>query len=88
MGRAVHIHFKIRTYDASNSKTSEFTSQWFFNDDLSDTVFQQAPYSSHGTRDTRNAADSIYSQSGGQTLLTLTPSGNGYASTFGISMQI
>jgi protocatechuate 3,4-dioxygenase beta subunit len=87
MGRAVHIHFKIRTYDGSSSKTSEFTSQFFFDDALSDTVFQQAPYSSHGNRDTRNSADSIYGQSGGQTLLTLTPSGNGYASTFGISLQ-
>src|SRR5712692_9688370 len=31
MGRAVHIHFKIRTYDGT-SQTSTFTSQFFFDD--------------------------------------------------------
>jgi protocatechuate 3,4-dioxygenase beta subunit len=86
MGRAVHIHFKIRTYDGT-SKTAEFTSQFFFDDALSDTVFQQTPYSSHGARDT-NASDSIYGQSGGNTLLTLGPSGNGYSGAFGVSMQV
>jgi protocatechuate 3,4-dioxygenase beta subunit len=86
VGRAVHIHFKIRTYDGS-SQTSAFTSQFFFDDAQSDAIYQQAPYNSRGSRDTRNSSDSIYGQSGGQTLLTLSPSGNGYASTFGISLQ-
>jgi protocatechuate 3,4-dioxygenase beta subunit len=88
MGRAVHIHFKIRTYDGSSSKTSEFTSQFFFDDPQTDAIYQQAPYSSRGSRDTRNSADSIYGQSGGQTLLTLTPSRSGYAGSFGISLQV
>ena len=87
MGRAVHIHFKIRTYDGS-SQTSTFTSQFFFDDAQTDAIYQQAPYSSHGSRDTRNSGDSIYGQSAGNTVLTLTPSGNGYASSFGIGMHI
>ena len=37
-GRTVHIHFKIRT-----TSGHDFTSQWFFDDGLSDTVFAQAP---------------------------------------------
>ena len=86
-GRAVHIHFKIRTYDGSNNKTAEFTSQFFFDDSLSDTVFEGAPYSGRGSRDTRNANDSIYGQSAGDTLLNLTPSGEGYAASFGVSLQ-
>jgi hypothetical protein len=36
-GRAVHIHFKIRT--SLNDNGYEFTSQFFFNDSLSDQVF-------------------------------------------------
>jgi protocatechuate 3,4-dioxygenase beta subunit len=87
MGRAVHIHFKIRTYDGS-SQTSTFTSQFFFDDAHTDAIYQQAPYSSRDSRDTRNSADSIYGQSAGNTVLTLTRSGNGYASSFGISMQM
>jgi protocatechuate 3,4-dioxygenase beta subunit len=58
-GRAVHIHFKLRLY-AGSSKTYEFTSQFFFNDTLTDSVYSQSPYSSRGSRDTRNASDRIY----------------------------
>jgi protocatechuate 3,4-dioxygenase beta subunit len=58
-GRAVHIHFKLRLY-AGSSKTYEFTSQFFFDDTLTDSVYTQSPYSSRGTRDARNANDGIY----------------------------
>ena len=58
-GRAVHIHFKLRLY-AGSSKTYEFTSQFFFDDTFTDSVYTQAPYSSRGSRDTRNASDGIY----------------------------
>jgi protocatechuate 3,4-dioxygenase beta subunit len=70
-GRAVHIHFKIRTTGADGN-AYEFTSQLFFPDDLSDQVFTQAPYTGHsGDRDTRNEADSIYNQAGSQMILDL-----------------
>jgi protocatechuate 3,4-dioxygenase beta subunit len=58
-GRAVHIHFKLRLF-AGSTKTYEFTSQFFMDDSLSDTVYTQSPYSSRGTRTTRNANDGIY----------------------------
>ena len=45
-GRAVHIHFKVR------SSGLEFTSQLFFTDEMNATVFAQAPYSARGTADT------------------------------------
>ncbi|MFC7131136.1 hypothetical protein [Haloferax chudinovii] len=42
-GRAVHIHFKVRS---SNDATEayEFTSQLFFDDDRADRVYARAPY--------------------------------------------
>jgi protocatechuate 3,4-dioxygenase beta subunit len=86
-GRAVHIHFKIRTSPQADS-AHEFTSQLFFDDGLSDAVFTKQPYSSKGQRSTRNANDGIFGTSGGQLTLTPTPSGDGYAATFDIGVQI
>ena len=81
-GRAVHIHFKIRP-----TSTSEFTSQFFFDDTLSTQVFAQAPYSQKGTQGiTRNSADGIYQQSAGKMLLSATKSGDAYAATFDIGL--
>jgi protocatechuate 3,4-dioxygenase beta subunit len=86
-GRAVHIHFKIRTI-AGATTTHEFTSQLFFDDTLSDTVFTQAPYAGRGQRTTRNANDGIYRSGGDQLLLQVRPDGSGgYAATFDIGLQ-
>lgn len=87
-GRAVHIHFKIRTNPASNSG-SEFTSQLFFDDDLSAELFTtRDPYSQKGRQDVTNDRDNIYQQSGGQLLLSPTADGDGYAATFAIGVQL
>jgi protocatechuate 3,4-dioxygenase beta subunit len=88
-GRAVHIHFKIRT-GLGEGETSfyEFTSQWFFDESLTDQVHAQAPYASKGQRTLRNEGDRIYGQSGGQTLLDIARSGDGYAATFDIGLQM
>ena len=80
-GRAVHIHFKIR------SGNSEFTSQFFFDDAFSEQVFTQAPYSAKGAGFLRNPNDGIYRQSNGQTTLQVTRSGSAYAASFDIGMQ-
>jgi len=64
-GRTVHIHVKVRLFTGSQ-RTYEFTSQFFFDDDLTDEVYQLAPYNTRGTPDTRNATDNIY-QSGSTT---------------------
>lgn len=84
-GRAVHIHFKIRT-EPDAASGLEFTSQLFFDDQLSDTVYARDPYAAKGPHDTPNAGDGIYNQSGGQTLLTVAPQGDGYRATFEIGM--
>lgn len=86
-GRAVHIHFKTRT-DGGASSVLEFTSQLFFDDELSDTVYAVEPYASKGAHDVQNADDGIYIESGGQTLLSVGPAGTGYASTFDIGVQV
>ncbi len=86
-GRAVHIHFKIRTKDTSGA-SYEFTSQFFFDDALSDTVFTQTPYAAHTNRDTKNTSDSIYQGGGSQLLLKLTKSGDGYATTFPLGLDL
>jgi len=89
-GRAVHIHFKVRTF-AAGQKTFEFTSQIFFEDAISDEVFKQTPYSSRGARDTRNAVDMVYTSnnnSGAMLLANATGSGGGYQATFGIGLTL
>jgi protocatechuate 3,4-dioxygenase beta subunit len=74
-GRAVHIHFKVRTF-LKNEETYEFTSQFFFEDDLINTVYSQGEYASKGLPDTRNASDGIYN--GGASLGPITSAAGSY----------
>jgi len=69
-GRAVHIHFTIRTQGADGGDY-QFTSQFFFDDTLTDQVHALEPYASKGQRDTRNSNDNIFSAGGDQLLLNL-----------------
>jgi len=84
-GRTVHIHFKVRTFSGTQ-RTFEFTSQWFFDDLLSDQVYASAPYNARGTRDQRNATDGIYANSGSLLLLPVTKNGQSYVGTFDIGL--
>jgi protocatechuate 3,4-dioxygenase beta subunit len=86
-GRTVHLHFKVRTEPAS-SKGHEFTSQLYFDDALSDRVFRRAPYAARGERTMRNADDRIFSEGGRQLVLDPKPSGEGYAASFAMAMQL
>jgi protocatechuate 3,4-dioxygenase beta subunit len=89
-GRAVHVHFKIRTF-AGGSKTYEFTSQIFFDDAVSDAVYKQPPYNSRPSRDTRNQSDMVYTSnnnSGAMLLAALTPTSAGYAAAFAVGLNI
>jgi protocatechuate 3,4-dioxygenase beta subunit len=85
-GRAVHIHFKIRT-DATATSAFEFTSQLFFDDALNANVYSQEAYAAKGAPDVKNASDSIYQQSQGMTLLSVRPDGDGYVATFEIALK-
>ena len=90
-GRAVHIHFKLRLF-AGSTKTYEFTSQFFMDDTLTDTVYTQSPYSSRGTRSTRNVNDGIYNSlsSTDKTGLTLQTSKttDGYAGVINLGVAV
>lgn len=87
-GRAVHIHFKIRT-DPTSDNGYEFTSQFFFDDTLSDQIETQEPYASKsGKRDILNAEDNIFQNSEGLMTLELVEEGEGYAATFDIGLDL
>ncbi|MCX7622750.1 MAG: intradiol ring-cleavage dioxygenase [Thermomicrobium sp.] len=84
-GRAVHIHFKIRT-DPDSPRGYEFTSQFFFDDTLTDRVHAQPPYDRKGQRDTRNAQDAIFRGGGSQLVLPVVETSEGYASLFSLGL--
>jgi protocatechuate 3,4-dioxygenase beta subunit len=88
-GRAVHIHFKLRTV-SGGKVTGEFTSQLFFDDAVSDSVYQNAPYSSRGgRRNTLNSNDNIYGNGGSQMLLKLEGNAKtGFKATFDVGLNI
>lgn len=85
-GRTIHIHFKVRTFEGSRT-TSEFTSQLYFDDAISDQVLARAPYAGRGVRDTTNATDGIFAADGPGLTLALTDDGRGgYAGTFTVAL--
>jgi len=88
-GRAVHIHVKVRIFDASSNVTTEATTQVFFDDSVTDAVFAaNAPYNLRGARDIRNASDNIYA---GQSQLLLALRGSatgGYTGTASLGVRV
>ena len=76
-GRTVHIHVRVRTFDGGGTATYDFLTQMFFDDALTDTVYKQSPYSTRGTRTTRNAGDDIYGSDGATLLLRVSSDGDG-----------
>ncbi|MEO5798690.1 MAG: intradiol ring-cleavage dioxygenase [Gemmatimonadales bacterium] len=87
-GRAVHVHFKIRTAGASGTH-HDFTSQLYFNDTLTDRVHARAPYATKGKGRLPNAADDIFrEQHGPDLILNTTRRGGGYAAIFDVAVSI
>lgn len=86
-GRAVHIHFKVRSPSGS-ARTYEFTSQWFFDEAVTDVVHADAPYNTRGTRTTKNSNDSIYSNNGERLVLPVAKQGDGYTGSFAIGLNL
>ncbi|MBD2743859.1 intradiol ring-cleavage dioxygenase [Coleofasciculus sp. FACHB-1120] len=87
LGRTVHIHFKIRA-DSASGRGSEFTSQLYFDDALTDRVHAQSPYAAKGQRTQRNDGDGIFQDGGDQLMLQLTQDAQGYVGTFDIGLQM
>jgi protocatechuate 3,4-dioxygenase beta subunit len=86
-GRAVHLHFKVRT-GAAAARRYEFTSQVYFDDELSDRIFSRVPYAGRGARDVRNAQDGLFARGGKQLLLPLKQDGQGYSGVFDLGLSI
>jgi protocatechuate 3,4-dioxygenase beta subunit len=88
-GRAVHIHFKVQG-DAGSGQSYEFTSQFFFDESLTDVVQAEAPYAAKGYRTTLNEDDMIYRDGGSALMLEVSQneSGDGYIATFDIGIQL
>jgi protocatechuate 3,4-dioxygenase beta subunit len=86
-GRAVHIHFKIRT-DLSSRRAYEFTSQLYFDESITDQVLKQAPYNTRGQRRTTNDADFAFRRGGDRLIPALKKDAQGYAAMFDIGLRI
>jgi protocatechuate 3,4-dioxygenase beta subunit len=84
-GRAVHLHFKIRTAPSAGP-AREFTSQFYFDDQLTDRVHASAPYAAHTGRRTGNDRDRIFQDGGAQLVLPVVETGQGYAAAFSVGM--
>jgi protocatechuate 3,4-dioxygenase beta subunit len=84
-GRAVHVHFKIRTADASG-RHYDFTSQLYFDDAFNARIFALEPYAGHGRRWLANADDGIFRDGGRELMLAPQPDGEGYAASFDVGL--
>lgn len=92
-GRAVHIHFKIRTQAGY-----EFTSQLFFDPEQIEMVYAEAPYAAKGLPNRPNEQDGIFQQSGDVLTLNMIPLTDeeketlelesGYSATFDIGLDL
>jgi protocatechuate 3,4-dioxygenase beta subunit len=85
-GRAVHIHFKVRT--ALDGAAREQTSQLYFDDALTDQVHALPPYNSKGSGRLRNDRDGIYRNGGPALTVPVVQDGEGYAGTYTIGVQL
>jgi protocatechuate 3,4-dioxygenase beta subunit len=85
-GRAVHIHFKVRT-PGENGHVDEFTSQLYFADDLTDRVHAAQPYASNRGQRLLNSRDMIFREGGTQLILPVVANTGGYAATYRIAMR-
>jgi protocatechuate 3,4-dioxygenase beta subunit len=65
-GRTVHIHVKVHV-----SSNVVHTGQLYFPDSMTDAVYRRAPYSARGSRDVRNASDSIYRSGGKRSMVSV-----------------
>jgi protocatechuate 3,4-dioxygenase beta subunit len=82
-GRAVHIHMKVHV---DNSVVH--TGQLFFDDSLSDSVFQTSPYNGRGTRDMRNEDDSIFTDAGSASaIVPVSKNGSDYSGQMTVGVK-
>jgi protocatechuate 3,4-dioxygenase beta subunit len=86
-GRAVHIHVKVRAR-SSSGRTSEFTSQLYFDDALTDRVYLQKAYADSRRARQKNTQDGLFQRGGRQLTLVLNEQDDGYRGSFDFGIRI
>jgi protocatechuate 3,4-dioxygenase beta subunit len=97
-GRSIHIHDKVRTFEASGNNL-EWTSQIYFNDSMNNQIHKLTPYSSHGPPQTPDGQDMIFtgpstddlvkSNSGKLLLMNVTVDGkSAYEGVFNVVLNV
>ena len=86
-GRAVHVHFKIRSSDARD-EVRDFTSQLYFDERLTERVYAGEPYAQRPPRWLRNEDDALYREGGRELTLAPEPEGEGYAARFDVALPV
>jgi len=84
-GRAVHVHFKVRPKAPDGG--GEFTSQFYFDDALTDRVHAASPYAGSGAPRMRNERDGLYRHGGRELRLTVTNADGRYAATYDVGIR-
>jgi protocatechuate 3,4-dioxygenase beta subunit len=84
-GRAVHIHFKVRT---RGDRSREFTSQFYFDDALTDRVHAHLPYAGAISRRMRNTDDGLFRDGGRALVLDVAESGEGFAAQYDVGVRM
>ena len=86
-GRAVHIHFKVRTV-LDGGRGREMISQFYFDDALTDQIHALPPYAAMGQRTMRNNQDGLFRNGGDQLIVPVVQDGEGYAGTYNLGVQL
>jgi protocatechuate 3,4-dioxygenase beta subunit len=92
-GRTAHIHNKVRLF-AGSQETYEFTTQFFFDEAITDAIHAMAPYNQKGRRDTFNNTDGIFNcatssgAAGTQLLLRLAEDGSHAIASFHVALDL
>lgn len=87
-GRAPHIHFKVRSSDSSENNY-EFTSQLFFEDQLSREIYQKGAYAARGIMDMPNNRDGIYRRNNGaEMMLNVSEMNEEYDASFNMALYM
>ncbi len=86
-GRAVHIHFKVST-DPKAGAAREFTSQFYFDDALTDRVHAGGPYAKKGAQRVKNSGDFLFRDGGSRLILPVQQTAQGYAGNFEVGLRL
>jgi protocatechuate 3,4-dioxygenase beta subunit len=86
-GRTVHMHFKVRG-PAGSKRGYEFTSQFYFDDAVTDRVHSRSPYIVRGRRTVRNGGDGIFGDGGRRLMLPVVETDAGYAANFNVGLKL